>query len=179
MKLKDIDYKILVELMKNSKRSDRQLAKQLGVSQPTVTRRRARLEKEALLEYTAIPDFKKIGFEIMALSFSKWTSKAVAEMLPTEDFTKNVQMFFSKYPNVIFATTGGHGLRGMDSASISIHKDYSDYSRWVNEIRMHWGNYISEFETFIISLKSSQVVRQISFKHFGEYVSKTSKMSKH
>ncbi len=38
--LKPIDYKILFELMKDSHRSDRQLAKALGVSQPTVTRRR-------------------------------------------------------------------------------------------------------------------------------------------
>ena len=37
--LKSIDYKILFALMKNSKISDRQLAKEIGVSQPTVTRR--------------------------------------------------------------------------------------------------------------------------------------------
>lgn len=43
--LKPIDYKLLFELMKDSHRSDRQLAKALGVSQPTVTRRRAMLEK--------------------------------------------------------------------------------------------------------------------------------------
>jgi DNA-binding Lrp family transcriptional regulator len=46
--LKDVDLKILSELMKNSKASDRQLAKKIGVSQPTVTRRRARLERELI-----------------------------------------------------------------------------------------------------------------------------------
>ena len=44
--LKPIDYKILFELMKDSHRSDRQLAKALGVSQPTVTRRRAMLRRK-------------------------------------------------------------------------------------------------------------------------------------
>ncbi len=53
--LKDIDYKILYELMKNSKVSDRQLAKKIGVSQPTIIRRRSRLEKEVINGYTAIP----------------------------------------------------------------------------------------------------------------------------
>jgi len=43
-KLKVIDYKILFELTKNSKISDRKLAKKVGVSQPTITRRRAKLE---------------------------------------------------------------------------------------------------------------------------------------
>jgi len=33
--LKPIDYKLLFELMKDSHRSDRQIAKALGVSQPT------------------------------------------------------------------------------------------------------------------------------------------------
>jgi len=173
LKLEDIELKILFELVKNSKISDRQLARKIGVSQATVTRRRTRLEKERLLEYTAIPNFEKLGFEIMALSFSKWTSEAVTELLPTEEFAKTVQTFFSKHPYVIFATTGGQGLGGMDSASISIHTDYSDYSRWIKEIRANWGNYISKFESYIISLRSAQVVRQISFKHLVEYMSKT------
>lgn len=170
MKLKDIELKILSELVKNSKISDRQLARKIGVSQATVTRRRTRLEKEGLLEYTAIPNFKKLGFEIMALSFSKWTSEAVTEMLPTKEFAKNVQTFLSKYPNVIFATKGGQGLGGMDAASISIHADYSDYSRWVDDIEANWGNYISKFESYVISLRSANVVQPISFKHLGEYI---------
>lgn len=37
--------KLLLEMMKNSRRSSRDLAKVLGVSQPTVTRTRQRLEK--------------------------------------------------------------------------------------------------------------------------------------
>lgn len=58
MKLKNIDYMILSELIKNSKTSDRKLAKIVGVSQPTVTRRRINLEKEGLLEYTITPNFE-------------------------------------------------------------------------------------------------------------------------
>ncbi len=63
--LKPIDYKILFELMKDSHRSDRQLAKALGVSQPTVTRRRAMLEENYIEGYTVIPKFGQIGFEII------------------------------------------------------------------------------------------------------------------
>ena len=69
--LKSIDYKILFELMKDSHRSDRQLAKALGVSQPTVTRRRAMLEENFIEGYTVIPKFGQIGFEIAALTFLK------------------------------------------------------------------------------------------------------------
>jgi len=38
--------KILHELIKNSSRSDHEIAKVIGVSQPTVTRLRNQLEKE-------------------------------------------------------------------------------------------------------------------------------------
>lgn len=50
--------RLLREMLKNSKRSDREIAKSLEVSQPTVTRTRARLEKEYLETYTVIPDFQ-------------------------------------------------------------------------------------------------------------------------
>lgn len=46
--LKDIDFRILAELMGNSKTSDRKLARTIGVSQPTVTRRRANLERDVI-----------------------------------------------------------------------------------------------------------------------------------
>jgi DNA-binding Lrp family transcriptional regulator len=61
---------LLYELMKNSKRSDRELAKVIGVSKPTITRMRKKLEKsEYIREYTIMPAIEKLGFEIVALNF--------------------------------------------------------------------------------------------------------------
>lgn len=171
-KMKDIDFKIMFELMKNSKISDRELAKRIGVSQPTVSRKRAKLEMEGWLEYTAIPDFKKLGFQIMVFSFSKWTPEALTELLPTEEFVKQVQKFFSRFPNVIFATTGGSGLGGMDSASISVHKDFNDYTKFMKEIKKEWGKNVAAFDSFIFSLAGNDVVRPVTFKHLGEYINK-------
>ena len=59
--MKEIKWKLLSELMKNSHRSDKELARVIGCSQPTVTRTRRRLEKEGCIrEYTVIPDFHKL-----------------------------------------------------------------------------------------------------------------------
>jgi DNA-binding Lrp family transcriptional regulator len=56
---------LLYELIKNSRRSDRDLAKILHVSQPTITRMRKKLEtNDFILEYTLVPNFAKLGFEI-------------------------------------------------------------------------------------------------------------------
>jgi DNA-binding Lrp family transcriptional regulator len=59
-KLKPEDYRILFELMKNARISDRQLAKMLGISQPTVSRKRAFLEKELFDGYTVFPKWEKL-----------------------------------------------------------------------------------------------------------------------
>ena len=70
--LKDVELKLISELMKNSRRSDRELAKVLGVSQPTVTRIRTRLEKEGhIKEYTMIPDFSQLGYQMMGVTLLK------------------------------------------------------------------------------------------------------------
>jgi hypothetical protein len=43
----------------------------LNLSQPTITRARAELEKEYVKEYALIPDFPKIGCEIMTITLAK------------------------------------------------------------------------------------------------------------
>ena len=63
--------KVAAELLKNSHRSDRELAKVLRTSQPTVTRIRNKLEKEGFIqEYSIIPHFVKLGFEILVIDRS-------------------------------------------------------------------------------------------------------------
>ena len=54
--------KLISELMKNSSRSGRELAKVFGVSQSAVFRTIKKLEKEGIIkECTMIPDFGKLG----------------------------------------------------------------------------------------------------------------------
>jgi DNA-binding Lrp family transcriptional regulator len=48
--LKDVELKLLSELLKDSRRSDRELAKVVGVSQLTVTRVRSKLEKSGVIK---------------------------------------------------------------------------------------------------------------------------------
>jgi DNA-binding Lrp family transcriptional regulator len=58
---------LLKILMKNSKLSDREIAKRLKSSQPTVTRLRRFLEKQGWIKsYTVVPEFGKVGYKILA-----------------------------------------------------------------------------------------------------------------
>jgi Lrp/AsnC family leucine-responsive transcriptional regulator len=83
-KLKEIELRLVSELMRNSRRSDRALAKALGVSQPTISRMINKLEKTGVIrEYTTIPDFGKLGYEIMGI-----TSISVREQVFKEGIAK-------------------------------------------------------------------------------------------
>jgi len=149
----ELRQKLLRELLKDSKRSDRDLAKVLDVSQATITRTRHKLASDGLiLDYTVVPDFRKMGFEILALTFVKMHP----EILTTETL-KSVKEYAAKFPNAIF-TASGEGL-GMTGVIISLHKDYTDYHQKLNLLRMDWKDYTEDIRSFIISLKEGEIKR--------------------
>jgi DNA-binding Lrp family transcriptional regulator len=66
---------LLFEYLKDSNRSDRQIAKVLEVSQPTVSKMKNKLLEAGLVRnFSAIPDLAKMGYEIMAFSFVKFSA---------------------------------------------------------------------------------------------------------
>ena len=153
--------------MKNSKISDRKLSRKLGVSQPTVTRRRTKLEKEQLLDYTAVPNFEKLGLKIMAVNFARWNPETL-KMVGSEEYLKKAAKFVTDHPNIIFVSTGS-GF-GMDRMFISIHDEYADYSEMMKKLRAEWSEFLARFDSFIISLSSDNVLKQISFKYLADYL---------
>ena len=157
--LKPVDRNMISELMRNSRLSDRELAKKIGVSQPTVSRRRVALDKEGLLDYTAFPDFKKLGFEIVAFTLAKWS-------LNKERLTEERRKFIGKHPNIIFTSTG-IGL-DCDRVCISIHKSYSDYTKLIQDLKAEFGQYYEAFSSFIVSLQSDSILRNFTLKYLSE-----------
>ena len=167
-RLKKVDTKILVGLMKNSKISDRKLADSIGVSQPTITRRRARLEGALLSEYTIIPNFAKLGMEIMAFHFANWKPEAFKTPSQKKDFVERIDKYVSDNPNLIFISSG-QGL-GMSRIAISIHRSYSDYVNFETEFQKKFGRYAEKRESFLVSLKSDKVKRPLTFKYLADYI---------
>ncbi|MFB0523821.1 MAG: Lrp/AsnC family transcriptional regulator [Candidatus Bathyarchaeia archaeon] len=150
---KELPQQLLRELLKNSKRSDRELAKVLRVSQPTITRARHKLEREGIIQdYTIIPDFKKMGFEIKALTFVKMRPDVL--LGETREQTKK---YAAKFPNVIFAYSG-KGL-GMTGVIISLHKNYTEYHRQLNRLRVDLKDITEEIQSFIVALEEGEYKR--------------------
>jgi len=117
---------LLYELTKNSRRSDRDLAKTLGLSQPSIGRLRKILEEEAILQYTAIPDLSYVGFDLMV--FTLYRRKE-----PLEPIMKGTEQWLNEQPNVLFLSEG-QGMEA-DRVAISVHKDYADFSEFHKEFR--------------------------------------------
>jgi len=67
--LDEIDKKILGELLLNSNRSYRELAKAIGISAATVINHVQRLESAGVIkEYTVMLDFERLGFELTVVT---------------------------------------------------------------------------------------------------------------
>ena len=147
--------KLLFEFMKNSKRSDREIAKIIGVSQPTITRMRQRLEKKAIVEYTVIPDWAELGFEIVAFTFVKATKQP--------ELTEKAKEWTMKNPNVVFAS-GGEGM-GMDCAMISFHRNFSDFSSFITDLRAAWAGNLQDLQSFLMTADRQRKMKPFSLKY--------------
>jgi len=120
-RLREVERKVLAELMKNSRLSDRELAKVVGRSQPTVSRVRRKLEKEGYIkEYTVIPDFKRIGFEILAVTFARFKRSPNTEQLT--EIRRAARRIEKVMTHTAIVVTSGIGL-GYDRMVISLHEN--------------------------------------------------------
>jgi len=156
--------RLLSELIKNSRKSERDLAKIMDTSQPTVNRLRKSLEEQAILQYTLIPNFAYIGYDIIAFMFVR--SKDPMTVAWRDEGRK----FAMEQPNVLFASTG----QGMESTGmmISVHKDYADFTKFHQDFRREWGKHLAENKTFLISVKGDITVKPFSFDYLAECMEK-------
>ncbi len=164
-KLKPEDYKIIFELMKNAKISDRKLAKILGVSQPTVSRKRAFLEKELIDGYTAIPKWEKLGYEIFAITLFK-TKSAVKTKERYLAARKKGESYLMSQPSVIMS--GGCLGMGMDSFTLSFHKSYSDYDEWLLKLKLECGDLLDDTQSVLINLLGTELLKPLHLKYLVE-----------
>ncbi len=162
-RLKSADLRLIRELIRNSRKSDRELAKLLGVSQPTVSRNRERLEKEGFIEYTGVPNLQKLGIEIIAITFGNWKHEQYPDTKIAE-----AREFAKRHPNLVFLSSG----RGVNSdrVAVSVHKDYADYSNLMREVKTDWGKFMDVTGSFLISLSNDEPLRSITFKYLADYL---------
>jgi DNA-binding Lrp family transcriptional regulator len=166
--VKDLERRLLSELMKNSRRSDRQLAKALGVSQPTVTRTIHKLEQEGYIkEYTIIPDFNKIGYGIMSFSFVKLKEDLGSQGRTEFDrFSKRLE---KEYPHAELIAVNGVGL-SKDYVFVTFFNDYSEYAEFQRIAKAVPYSDIGEHESFLVDVKDPNLRRLLSMSAIAKHI---------
>ena len=165
--LKDIELRLIAELMKDSFRSDRELAKAMGVSQPTVTRTRKRIKaKELIREYTVIPNFQKLGYQIFALTFA--TIKTTFTPEEAEKARKTVEQMAKESTSNIVSIERGMGL-GFTVVIESFHEDYASYSKLLEDLKR--SPYLENtYGTFLIDLNDQVHYRPLTFVTLADHL---------
>jgi len=151
-------WNLLLEYLKDSKRSDRALAGILGVSQPTVTRMRNKMVKDGVIqEFTIIPDFMKMGFKILAITFTKTRFDP--------ELTERAKKSAMAKPNIVLCAFS-QGL-GMNGVIVSLHRDYSEYSDFFANYMTEWRDAIEDHDCLLVSLGGT-IIKPFSLKYLAE-----------
>jgi DNA-binding Lrp family transcriptional regulator len=130
--MKHVELKLIAELMKNSRRSDRELAKVVGISQPTVSRLRSKLEREGVIrEYTAIPDFTKLGYNLMAITLMQLKPLSNEEI---DELQKASHELNDQTHRPFLLVMDGMGI-GKQIVSIAFFKTYTEYETYARDIK--------------------------------------------
>jgi len=155
---------LLKELIRNSRRSDRELAKATGTSQPTVTRNRKLLGKY-IRSYTIVPEFYKIGYEILAFTFAKAKTYNAKEV---DAKVEKARKWVMNRANIVFASDG-EGL-GKDAIMVSVHKDYSKYADFMRDYTANFADFVTDVQSFIVSLKTGTIMKPFDLTYLADDV---------
>jgi len=165
IKLKDIDRKIISDLLKNSKQSDRQLGKKLGVSQATITRKRKMLERELIEGYTIVPNWEKLGYELFVITFVK-IRPGIASKTRYQEVRERGLKYLMTQPNILM-TAASRGM-GMDAFNLAVFKSYADYDEWFKTFRLEMGDLADEIQSVVVNLRGKEVIKPLHFKYLAE-----------
>ncbi len=167
MKMQPLDYRILSQLLQNSKVTDRKLAMILGSSQPTVSRRRTQLEKAGVIDgYTVVPRLEEMGFEMIALTFIAGKREQLTKTKFDEAQKKAREWHFA-HPNVIYAGAG-QGMGEWTGLVVSIHKNYSDFVEFKKQHDTKFGKYLNETRSFLIPIDPKMTLKPFHLKYLSE-----------
>ena len=139
--MKNREKELLFQLLKNSKLSDREIAKKLKTSQSTITRNRHRLEKNIIVSYAGIPNMQKLGIKLIAFTFGRCVNSS-------SESEKKLNSFRENMSNVIFSGYG-EGM-GKTMIIVSLHDDFTDYTTFMGNLRQTFSGCYEDLESFFV-----------------------------
>jgi len=165
--MKKTELKLIAELLKNSHRSDRDLAKAVGVSQPSISRARIKLEREGYIkEYTIIPDFCKLGFSMCVFTFAKF--KLPSDLTKMRELIAKYGERLEEIPQAVLIERGmGENAEGI---VVSFHESYSDHMKFQEWLKQFSDVSMYDLHSFIVNLEDNVHFRYLTFQTLAKYL---------
>ena len=157
--MKNKEKELLFQLLRNSKLSDREIAKKLKTSQSTITRNRHKLEYKFIKSYTIVPNLEKLGINLIAFTLAKCAQSS-------DQLDKKLSDFIETRPNVVFL---GHGEgMGKTMIMISFHNNFSDFTEFMRKTRSVCSSFGETLDSFIVS--TDKLLRTLTMSNAVEFL---------
>ncbi len=137
---------VLIELLKNGRKSDQEIARKIKTSRPSVARIRKKLEKRGIIQgYSTYTRFEELGLTVNAVILYRWVDYSKKkELSKTIEFVKNL-------PEVVMFIKG-EGMGSKTDVIISVHEDLKAYENFIIKLKEQWGRNVEDVEVFISSI---------------------------
>lgn len=153
---------LIKELITNNKQSDREIAKKIGATQPTVGRLRNKLISEDYIKsYSIIPNLSKLNVELVAFTVIKWKDYREKEKLEKfeNELEKNELMFFC---------APGEGFNNKTKMMVTFHENYKSYELFLRKLRSGWEFMIEDMDSFLVS--TDNIIKNFDFSILTKFI---------
>lgn len=114
-----------------------------------------------------MPNFRRLGYKIMALTFVK-TKSGYKPQVAEEALKIGIETF-GKGPYEMVMAERGSGL-GYDAVAISHHCDYSSYREFVALIRQFDFLDLENLDSFLVDLENPIHCRSLTFGTMAKHI---------
>jgi DNA-binding Lrp family transcriptional regulator len=133
-----------------------------------VSRAVKNLERKGVIkEYTIIPDFGKLGYGIMGVTFIRF--KEPQDDSSSDEVRETVSEIEKKKPHASLMAVSGVGS-GKDKMFITFYEDYSAYSRAMQLTRQIPYVNVDSLESFMVDINDKSNHRLLSMSAISRHV---------
>ena len=148
----DMAKKVYIGLIEFPEHTDTALAKEIGISQRTVTKLRKQFEVEGLIKTAIIPNLEKLGFKMLVFDHAKLNLR-----MSKKHREETIKALLSIKPPIFFA------IGGNDVVAITPYEDFETYRRSINhfsEVYKQDDIFIKDPKRLMFSLAEMEIIKE-------------------